>query len=128
MQVDSRSSFPILSNYCQLWESILDNSLQRLLDAELEAEAVVKKALDQREQIMAQSLEEARMAEARFEARIPELREAFNDKAEQRIQQTIAEVSLRYQERTRELEFMASESRQEAIDTALAILLDTDDH
>lgn len=106
----------------------MDNSLQRLLDAELEAEAVVKKALDQREQIMAQSLEEARMAEARFEARIPELREAFNDKAEQRIQQTIAEVSLRYQERTRELEFMASESRQEAIDTALAILLDTDDH
>jgi len=106
----------------------LDNSLQRLLDAELEAEAVVKKALDQREQIMAQSLEEARMAEARFEARIPELREAFNDKAEQRIEQTIAEVALKYQERTRELESMATESRREAIDTALAVLLDPAAH
>ena len=42
----------------------MDNSLQRLLDAELEAEAVVKNALDRREQIMAQSLEEAHMAEA----------------------------------------------------------------
>ena len=104
----------------------MDNSLQRLLDAELEAEAVVKKALDRREQIMAQSLEEAHMAEARFEARIPELREAFYDKAEQRIQQTIAEVSLKYQERTRELESMAEESRQDAIDAALAILLDPD--
>ena len=106
----------------------MDNSLQRLLDAELEAEAIVRKALDRREQIMAQSLEEARMAEARFEARIPELREAFNDKAEQRIQQTIAEVSLKYQERTQELESMANESRQDAIDAALAILLNPDAH
>ncbi len=106
----------------------MDNSLQRLLDAELEAEAVVKKALDRREQIMAQSLEEARMAEARFEARIPELRNSFNDKAEQRIQQTIAEVSLRYEERTRELESMAGESHQEALDAALAILLDPEAH
>ena len=106
----------------------MDNSLQRLLDAELEAEAIVRKALDRREQIMAQSLEEARMAEARFEARIPELREAFNDKAEQRIQQTIAEVSLKYQERTQKLESMANESRQDAIDAALAILLNPDAH
>ena len=104
----------------------MDNSLQRLLDAELAAEAIVKKALDRREQIMAQSLEEARMAEARFEARIPELREAFNDKAEQRTQQTVAEVSLKYQERTQELESMANESRQDAIDAALAILLNPD--
>ena len=106
----------------------MDNSLQRLLDAELEAEALVKKALDRREQIMAQSLEEARMAEARFEARIPELRGSFNDKAEQRIQQTIAEVSLRYQERTQELQAMADETRQEAVDAALAILLNPDAH
>jgi V/A-type H+-transporting ATPase subunit G/H len=106
----------------------MENSLQRLLDAELEAEAVVKKALDRREQIMAQSLEEAHMAEARFEARIPELRGAFNDKAEQRIQQTIAEVSLRYVERTRELESMAGESHQDAADAALAILLDPKSH
>ena len=104
----------------------MDNSLQRLLDAELEAEAIVRKALDRREQIMAQSLEEAHMAEARFEARIPELREAFNDKDEQRIQQTIAEVSLKYQERTQKLESMANESRQDAIDAALAILLNPD--
>ncbi len=106
----------------------MDNSLQRLLDAELEAEAVVEKALDRREQIMAQSLEEAHMAEARFEARIPELRESFNDKADKRIQQTIAEVSLKYEERTRVLESMADESRPEAMDAALAILLDPDAH
>lgn len=106
----------------------MDNSLQRLLDAELEAEAVVKKALDQREQIMAQSLEEAHLAEARFEALIPELRSSFNDKAEQRVEQTIAEVSLRYQERTGKLQAMANDSRQDAMDAALAILLSPDSH
>ena len=104
----------------------MDNTLQRLLDTELKAEKLVDDALKQRDRLMEQSLEEVRLAEARFDARIPEIRASFLEKAEQRIEQTVAEVSLRYQERIAELQTMADETRDEAVQAALGIILDSE--
>lgn len=104
----------------------MDNVLKHLLNVELEAEALVKEAIDERERIMAKSLEEVQMAEARFDARIPEIRQSFLTKAEQRIEQTVAETKRRYEERSQQLEAMAEASRQEALQTAVAIILDPD--
>ena len=49
----------------------MEDTLQRLLDAELQAETLVTEALDEREKITREALKEARLAEERLEARIP---------------------------------------------------------
>ena len=104
----------------------MDNTLQRLLDTEIKAEKLVDEAVRERDRMMERSLEEVRLAEARFDARIPEIRASFLDKSEQRIEQTVAEVSLRYEERIKELESMAEEAREDAIKAAIALLLETE--
>lgn len=101
----------------------MDNILKHLLNVELEAEALVKDAIEERERIMAKSLEEVQMAEARFDARIPEIRQSFLTKAEQRVAQTIDETKRRYEERSLQLEAMADASRKEALQAAVAIIL-----
>lgn len=101
----------------------MDNTLQRLLDAEIRAEALVTDAIEQREQIARQALEEARLAEDRLSARLPEVRDNFMAKANQRAEQTISEMKRRFDERSRKLQAMADESREDAIESALAALL-----
>ena len=101
----------------------MDSTLKHLLEVELKAEALVEDAMEQREQIMERSLEEVHMAEARFDARIPEIRQSFMDKAEQRAEQTIAETKRRYDERSQQLESMAKESEKAAMQAALEIIL-----
>lgn len=102
----------------------MEDTLQRLLDAEQKAEALVTRALEERERITREALEEARLAEERLEARLPEIRESFMEKAKQRVEQSRAEMELRYEERSHRLRAMAEEAREEAIEAALAILLD----
>ena len=102
----------------------MDNILKHLLNVELEAEKLVKDAIDERERIMAKSLEEVHMAEARFDARIPEIRQSFITKAEQRVDQTVEETKRRYGERSQQLEAMAETSRNEALQAAVSIILD----
>jgi len=102
----------------------MEDTLQRLLQAELQAEALVTKALEERERITREALEEARLAEERLNARLPEIRESFMDKAGQRVEQSRAEMELRYRERSHRLRNLAGEAREEAIEAALNILLD----
>jgi len=102
----------------------MEDTLHRLLQAELQAEALVTKALEERERITREALEEARLAEERLEARLPEIRESFMEKARQRVKQAQAEMDLRYQERSHRLRNIAEEAREEAIEAALNILLD----
>ena len=102
----------------------MEDTLQRLLQAELQAEALVTKALEERERITREALEEARLAEERLEARLPEIRESFMEKARQRVEQARAEMDLRYQERPHRLRNIAEEARDEAIEAAVNILLD----
>ena len=102
----------------------MEDTLQRLLQAELQAEALVTKALEERERFTREALEEARLAEERLEARLPEIRESFMEKARQRVEQARAEMDLRYQERSHRLRNIAEEARDEAIEAAVNILLD----
>lgn len=101
----------------------MDDTLKRLLDAELRAEQVVQEAKVKREEITRQALEEARHAEQRFHARVNELHAAFVDKAKGRADQTIAELQRRYDERSKELRKSAEDRESEAVEAALTLLL-----
>jgi V/A-type H+-transporting ATPase subunit G/H len=102
----------------------MENELKRLLDAELRAEALVEEANQERERLIRQALDDARVAEAHFEARIPELEASFVEKAQERAEQAIAELERRYAERREHLRQLAAEKEHDALDAALTLLLD----
>lgn len=102
----------------------MEDTLKKLLDAELRAQALVQQAFKDRDLMVEKAQEEARSAEERFTARIPELRASFLSKADERADQTIAELQRRYEERCEQLRSLAEERRQDAAAAAVAILLD----
>ncbi len=102
----------------------MEDELQRLLDTELQAEALVKEAELKREQMIRQAREDARNAEKQFEARLPELRASFMEKAEERAVQAVAELARRYEERRAQLRSQAKSREGEAVKAAVELLLD----
>lgn len=102
----------------------MQDELQRLLDAELQAESLVKEAELRRERMIRQALDDARTAEAQFEARLPELRNAFLEKAEERAMQAVAEQARRYEERRAQVIRLGKEREEEAIQAAIRLLTD----
>ncbi len=104
----------------------MQDELQRLLDTELQAEALVKEAELRREQMINQARDDARSAERQFEARLPELRAAFLQKAEERAVQAVAGQDRRYGERSEQLRRLTQEREREAIGAAIALLIDPD--
>jgi len=100
----------------------MDESLQRLLDAEARAEQIVQQADAERERIIQGALLEARGEEDRFEARIPELHASFVEKAEARAEQTSAEIKRRFDERHTQLRNYAEQREAEALEAAFAVL------
>ncbi len=103
----------------------MDETLKRLLDAETQSEQIVEEAKAKREEITRQALGEAHRAEQRFSERVPDIHGSFVEKAEARASQSISELQRRYDERNQELRGMAQEHESDAIDAALALLLDT---
>jgi len=101
----------------------MDATLQRLIEAEMRAEQIARKAEEERESIIQAALMEARGIEDQFEASIPELHASFIERAESRAVQTIAEVKRRYEERHAQLRELAEEREDEALEAAFAILL-----
>lgn len=101
----------------------MDDMLKRLLEVELRAEKLVEEAKAKREEITRQALEDARRAEDRFSARIPEIRGAFMEKAQGRATQTIRELQRRYDERNKELRLMGEQHERDAIEAAVAIIV-----
>lgn len=63
-------------------------------------------------------------AEARFEAGRAELRAPFLHEAQARAEQAVAELTRKYGERQRTLRELASRHESEAVEAALALLLD----
>lgn len=104
----------------------MDKTLQRLLDAEITAEQIARRADEERERIIHGALMEAKAEENRFESRIPELHAAFIDKAEARAEQTISELKRRYDERHLQLRNLAEEREQESLEAAFSLLIDPD--
>ena len=102
----------------------MEDDLQRLLDTELQAEALVREAELKREKMIRQALEDARSAEQQFEARLPELRASFMEKAEERALQAVAELARRYEERRAQLRSQAKSREDDAVKAAVELLLD----
>lgn len=102
----------------------MEDVLKRLLEAEARAEALVAEAGAKREQVIRQATEEARAAELRFEQRIPEIQGSFSGKAAERAEQAVAELKRRYDERHKTLRAAAERQAQEAVNAAVAILVD----
>lgn len=102
----------------------MDDPLQRLLEAETRAQAVIDNASHERQRMIDDALAAARDAEARFEAGRAELRAPFLKEAHGRVEQGVAELARKYGERQRTLRELASRHESEAVDAALALLLD----
>ncbi|MEA3640100.1 MAG: ATPase [Lamprobacter sp.] len=103
----------------------MDDTLKRLLDAEMKAESLAQQAEQEQERIIQAALRDARAEDERFTARIPDLHRGFINKAEERAEQTVAELKRRYEERHVHLRESAEAREQEALDAAFALLLDT---
>jgi len=102
----------------------MDDTLKRLLDAERRAETIARDAEQEQERIIQAAIRDARADEERFTSRIPDLHRSFINKAEERAEQTIAELKRRYEERHVQLRGSAESREDEALDAAFALLLD----
>jgi len=102
----------------------VDDPLQRLLEAEARARALIDDASQQRQRMIEEALAAARDAEARFEAGRAALRAPYLNEAEARAEQAVAGLARKYAERQRTLRELASRHEAEAVDAALALLLD----
>lgn len=103
----------------------MGDSLKELLDAETEAESIVAGGEQARDAIVQKALEDAAEMEKKFQHRLPELHQSFNDKAQERALQSIAEIKLRYDEHNKDLRILASKHEKEALDLAIALVLDS---
>lgn len=101
----------------------MDDTLQRLLEAEMRAERLAQEAEAEQESIIQSALLEARTQEDRFRARVPDLHRAFIRKSEERAEQTVAELKRRYDERHGQLRDMAEQREDEALEAAFATLI-----
>ena len=101
----------------------MDDTLQRLLDAEMRAEKIAQQAEAERENVIQGALMEARAEEERFTSRIPDLHRSFIRKAEGRAEQTIAELKRRYDERHQLLRDTAEQREEEALEAAFELLI-----
>lgn len=102
----------------------MDDQLQRLLETEARAQAVIDAASQERQRRIDGALAAVRDAEARFEAGRADLRAPFLNEAQRRSEQAVAELSRKYGERQRMLRELASRHEAAAVDAALALLLD----
>jgi len=102
----------------------MDDPLQRLLETEARAQAVIDAASHERQRMIEDALAAVRDAEARFEAGRADLRAPFLNEAKGRAEQAVAELARKYGERQRTLRDLASRHEAEAVDAALTLLLD----
>jgi V/A-type H+/Na+-transporting ATPase subunit G/H len=102
----------------------MDDTLQRLLDAEMRAESLAREAEEEHQRTIAAAMEEARELDAGFSVRIPDLQRTWIARAEERAAKTIAEVERRYDERHENLRDLADQREEEALDAAFQLLLD----
>ena len=103
----------------------MSDSLKDLLEAEAEAEAVVARGEQERDAIVQQSQDDAADMLQQFQDRLPEMHQSFLHRAQERAVQTISEMKLRYDERNKELRDLAGKHEKEALEHAIALILDT---
>jgi vacuolar-type H+-ATPase subunit H len=101
----------------------MDDTLKRLLDAEMRAERLAQQAEEEQEQTIQKAVADARADNDRFTTRIPDLQRSFIAKAEERAEQNIAELRRRYDERHNQLRDQAEQREIEALEAAFQILV-----
>jgi V/A-type H+/Na+-transporting ATPase subunit G/H len=101
---------------------MVDETLKRLLNAEMEAESIVTRADEERQAIIEQAKRDARVEEQQYVDRIAEIRASFRVQAEQRAQQTITAMQRRFEEQALALRASANLHEQAALDEAIALL------
>lgn len=102
----------------------MGDSLKDLLEAETKAEAIVANGEQERDAIIQKAMEDTLDMENQFRDRMPEMHQSFIDKAQERAAQTIAEMKLRNDERSKELRELAGKHEKEALEYAISLLLD----
>jgi vacuolar-type H+-ATPase subunit H len=102
----------------------MEDTLQRLLAAELRAEKIASQAEEEQERLIQQAMADAKADNERFTARVPDLHRAFIAKAEERAEQNIAELRRRYDERHVLLRDQAEQREDEALEAAFHVLID----
>lgn len=102
----------------------MDDTLQRLLDAEMRAERLAKEAEEEHQRTIAAAMDETREMDERYTARIPEIQKMWVSRSDDRAAKTIAEIERRYDERHQILRELAEEHEDEALEAAFQILTD----
>lgn len=103
----------------------MDDTLQRLLDAEMRAEALATEAEEAHEQTIQETMAEVRERDEAFAASIPALQQSWIHRADERAEKTIAETERRYGERHERLRDIAEEREDAALSAAFQVLIDT---
>lgn len=98
--------------------------IDRLLDAETQAEAIVDEANRRKDVLIKEAREKAGLLEQQFEANRERLRAPYLNEAEDRANDAVAGLSRKYLERQRALRELAAQHEAEAVDAALALVLD----
>lgn len=104
----------------------MDDTLQRLLAAEMRAEKIAQQAEQDQERVIHKAMSDAKAENDRFTARIPDLHRSFIAKAEERADQNIAELRRRYDERHVQLRDQAEQREDEAVAAAFQVLIDAE--
>lgn len=103
----------------------MDDTLQRLLDAEMKAETIAREAEEAREQTIRAATLDARELDEAFTAKIPTLQQTWIARSEERAANSIAEIERRYDERHERLRDIAEEREDEALNAGFKILMDS---
>jgi V/A-type H+-transporting ATPase subunit G/H len=103
----------------------MDDTLQRLLDAEVRAESLAREAEEAHQRSVQEAITEAHDLDDSLTARIPEIQRSWIQKADERADKTIAEIERRYGERHERLRDLAEEREEEALAAAFQVLVDT---
>ncbi|MGA7178422.1 MAG: hypothetical protein WBX11_02380 [Thiobacillaceae bacterium] len=98
--------------------------IDRLLDAEARAEAIVDEANRQKQVLIKEAQEKGDLIEQQFETNRDHLRAPFLKEAEARAADAIAELNRKYLERQRTLRELAEQHEAEAVAAAVALILD----
>jgi V/A-type H+-transporting ATPase subunit G/H len=101
---------------------MVDETLKRLLDAEMEAERIVAHADEERQAIIEQAKRDVSAAEQQHAEHIAKIQASSLALAEQRAQQTIAAMQRRYAEQALALRASADLHEPQALAKAIALL------
>lgn len=104
----------------------MEDHLIRLLEAEARAQGIIDASKAERQRIIDDALATVRNGEERFEAGRADLRSPFLREAHGRAEHGVAELTLKFGERQRNLREMAFRHEEEAIRAALNLLANPD--